>query len=121
MLGDEEDLIDPTIQLPPSTVSEGQMAQLNDMFTPADMFMPPIPPPSPAPPRSVAGDDDASSRHSDNTAQRQEKIEMYGILFTAQCDVMLKAMVDFHNSAISRVRQAIEQANCTEYCESSQA
>jgi len=111
---DGGDLREPTVQSQPRTVSEGQMATLGDIFSQADLSVPQIPPPSPAPPQSGAGDDDALSRQSDATSQRHDRIKLYGLHFATQCDAVLKSMSNDHGLVIPRIRRAIEQADGTD-------
>ena len=111
---DGEDLREPTVQSQPRTVSEGQMQTLGDMFSQADLSVPQIPPPSPAPPQNGAGDDDALSRQSDATSQRQDQIKLYGLHFATQMDTVLKNMANDHGLVIPRIRQAIEKADGTD-------
>ena len=111
---DGEDLREPTVQSQPRTVSEGQMQTLGDMFSQADLSVPQIPPPSPAPPQNGAGDDDALSRQSDTTSQRQDQIKLYGLHFATQMDTVLKTMANDHGLVIPRIRQAIEKADGTD-------
>ena len=90
------------------------MQTLGDMFSQADLSVPQIPPPSPAPPQNGAGDDDALSRQSDTTSQRQDQIKLYGLHFATQMDTVLKTMANDHGLVIPRIRQAIEKADGTD-------